>query len=190
MYRSEFDHYNTLKLEDNILSASEVAGYGYDFLKDRVKSLILQANKRLKNIQLSVSEKSGLLIIATEGIKALNLAGKAKKETDAKNILSKFYLDVYPNAIAQYSGKNLSMVEFYDVATDPKSEVQIQRKAITEQLQTSSDFANDVPMREFDSKEMGALPTFITDNKEKIAIGLGCMMLGGLAYHVFKSAKK
>jgi hypothetical protein len=213
MYRGEFDHYNTFNLEDRILSASEVAGLSLDVLKDRVKLLVRKASERLKNIQLAVTEKIGLLTLANEGIKALKVGSdivavntKSRSNPSVKTLanqekmfrvaLTKFYLDIYPNVITQSSGKNLSMTDYYDYTPDPTSSVSVQTQAIAETLQTNSDFISDVPVREFDSEEandhMGGftLPEVITNNKEFILMGLGAIAIGALGYHIFTTKKK
>lgn len=188
MTRSEFDHYNTLKLEDRILTTSEVKGVSDDYLKERIKSIIKKANNKLKNIQLSVTERLGLLTIATEGLKCL------RNVLTLRSSMELFYLDTYPNAITASSGKNLSMVDYYDYIPEKTDEITIQRQSIIDQLQTQSDFANDVPDREFNYKDDDSmsgfgLPAIITDNKDKIVLSLGLIALGALGYHVFKTAR-
>lgn len=186
MYRSEFDHYNTLKLEDRILTTSEVDGANLEALKDVVKTIVKRAVKRLNNVQLAVVERHALLNIATEGLKAI--------KKNSLIALKFFYLETYQNALTDGSGKNLSTVNYFDYKVDPKSEVRILKQKLVEDIQKSSDFAMDTPNREYDynpnheTEAMGALPAFITDNKVKIAVGVGAILL--FMFWKFKNSSK
>lgn len=192
MDRNEFDNYNSLKLEDRILTSVEVNGATDDQLYKRIVKITKAANNKLKDLALSIGERNALLTIATGGVSAIKLMSRKS--------LVDFLLNVYPTAIADGSHRDLSQVNYFDVAYDPKNEVEIKRKEINEVIQTTSDFTLDIPGREYNNvdQSMGAIITdntapkegFLATNKDKIIIGVGAVSLAALALHVFKSAKK
>jgi len=183
--RNEFDHYNTLKLEKRILTAPEVNRASVELLTEKVKNIVKAASYKLRDIQLSRPERMALIRIASEGLKALRLRNK--------NTLSAFYLDTYPNLVAEGSHKDLSAVNFFDYTVDRKNEVFVHTQGIEDQIRNAGVFSLDVPRREYSMSGIGetipVVPNFFSTNKEKIFLGVGILALAGLAYHVFKVTK-
>jgi hypothetical protein len=218
LYKNEFDHYNTLKLEPRILDASEISGIDIGNLKNRVKKIIKNAAKKLRSVEISIAERNALIKIASAGLTALAV-GSANdlaspdgttpaQDANFLKAMVSFYTNAYQSALADGSKKDLSAVKYFDYVADPTNALAVQEQSINDQISNSPAFADDVPHREYgmggfgsaynthhkiSKKGMGdvipATPSFFAANQEKILIGAGILALGLLGYHVFKVAK-
>jgi hypothetical protein len=201
--KNEFSNYTGLHLEERILSPEEVSTSDLSNLISRAKRLIKKSSAKLKDQQISIAERASLIKIATSGLQALNSFVNVKnttknpnaKDDSVKKALLRFFLTIYPNALADASFRELAGVSYFDQAIDPRSEIGLQKSAIETGIQASPFFSYDVPRREFGMSGLGAIDavaseSFFTKHKEHIIISLGALALGGLAYHVFYNAKK
>lgn len=113
MKNSEFDNFNTLKLEDRFIPFNEIGGIEPMIFRKRIQSILDNAVEKIKNKSISNISRSLLFQILTEGNKAMR-DGSHKALVD-------FYYNAYRDAITEGNQPQFAEVGEWNWIVDNKS---------------------------------------------------------------------